>query len=122
MKDVLDRPVGFDTIAEWLRGSVSEKFAVVDAVVMPFDRSVVVKWIDEDEFEDYEDAVADSKDPAAAKRAYMFEPTPKFIRIWLNDGEDGEIRPVCHELDRKELAALQRELSQARFRKSGPNA
>ena len=96
-----------------------ENPSVLGALLLRKERCLIVRFVDDDEVEQYRDGVADSKDPDAAKRAYRYEPRALFAKVWLNQGQDGEgLAPSVQMLSQEEAAAEAKRLGGAKIRPS----
>lgn len=89
--------------------------SVLDAIVDPADSSVIAKWIDDEDEEVYRDAIADAKDPNAAKRVYQFEPKICFTRVRLDDGGT----PSAQRLTDKDVHEISQRMRKAKLRRPG---
>lgn len=93
--------------------------SVLDAIVDPSDNSIIAKWIDDEDEEVYRDAIADTRDPNAAKRVYQFEPKICFTRVWLNDDGSGKQIPSAQRLTDQDVHEISQRMRKAKLRRPG---
>jgi len=88
----MDLNLNTEKVSEILKSddAMPKSFTVLEVCYSPELDACFAKWIDDAEYDEWENAMADGNSPDVARNIEAFKPVERFSAIWENDDPEAE--------------------------------